>query len=231
MKKTYYRVGDWRRNVLLVAMATSLGLTTLPACTGSSDEATTTQDWTTSGEAAEGAGKSYSQGVITELTEVQPNEWKITAERPAGKEEVAAILHHFDGKVDTLQGRALQNQMQAYSRQHPENRVGSTHNGMMDILMWSGLGYMAGRFLTPRPAAYANPGVMQQNTAWRAQTANERERGYGLRGRGFQGAPGAASNGIVQSQSVQRAASIRTTAPPAGRSSGFGSRGSRGFGG
>ena len=228
MNKPYYRIGDWRRNVLLLAAATSLGLTTLPACSGSSEESADDQEWSTSDE---GRGKSYSQGVVTEMTEVQPGKWKVTAERPAGKDEVAAILRHFDGKVDTLQGAALQQQMQAYSRQNPENRVGQSHTGMMDILMWSGLGYMAGRYLTPRPGAYANPGVMQQNTAWRAQTARERDRGYGFRGNGFRGAP-AAAGGLLQSSSVRRAAAIRSSSPRGGRSSGFGSRGGfRGFGG
>ena len=227
MKKTYYRIGDWRRNVLLAATAAGLGLTILPACSGGSDERANDQEWSTSDDA--GNGQSYSQGVVTEMTEVKPGEWKVTAERPAGKDEVAAILHHFDGKVDTLQGEALQRQMQDYSRQHPENRVGGTHTGMMDILMWSGIGYMAGRYLMPRPGAYANPGLVQQNTGWRAQTASERGQGRGFFGRGFRGTPGAAA-GIAPSQSV-RAATVRSSAPRAGRSSGFGSRGSRGFGG
>jgi hypothetical protein len=230
MKKTYYCLGDWRRNVLLFATATSLGLPTLAsltACSGSDSEANN-QEWSASEKPGE--GQSYTQGVVTEMTEVQPGEWKVTAERPAGKDEVAAILRHFDGKVDTLQGEALQRQMQDYSRQHPENRFGSGHTGMMDILMWSGIGYMAGRFLTPRPGVYANPGVFQQNNGWRAQTANERERGHGFYGRGFSGRPSSIGSAGVASASVRRAATLRS-APRAGRSSSFGSRGGRGFGG
>src|SRR6476661_1217269 len=134
MKKHFHPLGDWRRNVLLVAAATSLGLT-LPGCSSN--------DGTDNGAEASWGGETYSEGVITEMTEVQPGQWKITAERPAGKEQVAAIMRHFDGKVDTLQGRALQQQMQDYSRRYPENRVG--HSGMMDVLMWSSIGYMAGR--------------------------------------------------------------------------------------
>ncbi len=236
MKKTFFRIGEWRRNVLLTAMAASLGLpavVTLTACSGGADEAATDQEWGTSDRSGE--GQSYTKGVVTELTEVQPGEWKVTAERPAGKEEVAAILRHFDGKVDTLQGEALQQQMQNYSRQNPENHFGRGHTGMMDILMWSGIGYMAGRFLTPQPGAYANPGLLRQNSAWRAQTARERDRGHGFFGRGFGGRPGpvgAAGAGIVASPSVRRAATaVRSSAPHGGRSSGFGSRGGRGFGG
>ncbi|GAB3226448.1 hypothetical protein GCM10027346_08730 [Hymenobacter seoulensis] len=230
MNKPYYQLSDWRRNVLLVAAATSLGLM-LPACSGNSSEADRTAaegDW--------GSGDSYSEGVITEMTEVKPGEWKITAERPAGKEEVAAIMHHFDGKVDTLQGQALQKQMQDYSRVNPENRAGGT--GMMDILMWGGIGYMAGRFLTPNVGAYANPGIIQQNNGWRGRVANERDRGRGFFGRGFTGSRNsAASTGIRPSTTVTRStgygrSNVRSTAPSSGRSSGFGSRGyGGGFGG
>ena len=101
MKKHFHSLSDWRRNVLLVAAASSLGLG-LPACSG--NESSNTEN----GAEASWGGETYSQGVITEMTEVKPNEWKVTAERPAGKEEVAAILHHLDGRTDTLQGQALQ---------------------------------------------------------------------------------------------------------------------------
>jgi hypothetical protein len=222
MKKNYYRLGDWRRNVLLVAAATSLGLGILPACSSDSGSGNN-QEW---GSGNEG---SYSEGVITEMTETTPGQWKITAERPAGKEEVAAIMRHHDGTVDTLQGAALQRQMQDYSRQYPENRVGGT--SMMDVLMWSSIGYMAGRFMTPNAGYYANPGLMQQNGAWRQRVEQERQQGRGFFGRGFSSTTGRSGSGIRPSTSVYRSA-VRSSSPRAGRSSGFGSRGGfRGFGG
>ncbi|MDF7812167.1 hypothetical protein [Hymenobacter sp. YC55] len=231
MNKPYFRLGDWRRNVLMVAAAASLGIG-LPACSSNSDSQTGTAegDWTSGNTSSD----SYSEGVITEMTEVQPGQWKITAERPAGKEQVAAVLKHFDGKVDTLQGQALQKQMQDYSRAYPENRAGGT--SMMDILMWGGIGYMAGRFLTPNVGAYANPGIIQQNNGWRSRVAQERGQGRGFFGRGFAGSRTSPSAGIRPSTSVTRTtgfgrSSVRSTAP-SGRSSGFGSRASsRGFGG
>ena len=226
MKKHFYSLGDWRRNVLLLAAASSLGLA-LPACSGNENG---TDD---NGAEASWGGETYSQGVITEMTEVKPGEWKITAERPAGKEEVAAVLHHLDGKVDTLQGQALQRQMQDYGRQNPENRVQG--NGMMNVLMWSGIGFMAGRYLTPNPGYYANPSVMQQNQGWRANVDRERhEQGRGFFGRGFGGGRTSPTAGIQESRSTLRSSprpSVRSSAP-AGRSSRFGSRGGfRGFGG
>ncbi|SFQ76644.1 hypothetical protein [Hymenobacter arizonensis] len=225
MKKHFHPLGDWRRNVLLIAAASSLGLA-LAACSDNNRA-------DTNGAEAGWGGETYSQGVITEMTEVQPGEWKITAERPAGKEEVAAVLRHFDGKVDTLQGQALQQKMQDYSRTNPENRARGT--GMMDILMWSGIGYMAGRFLTPNRGAYSNPGILQQNQGWRSNVAQERQtQGRGFYGRGFAGGRTSPNAGIQESRSTVRSSprgGFRSSAP-AGRSSGFGSRGgSRGFGG
>ena len=232
MKKHFHSLGDWRRNVLLVAAAGSLGLG-LPACS-SNDTVESRAQENGQGNGADGGwgGETYSQGVITEMTETKPGEWKITAERPAGKEEVAAVLHHLDGKTDTLQGQALQRQMQDYSRQNPENRAQG--NGMMNVLMWSGIGFMAGRFMSPNPGFYANPGVMQGNQGWRNNVATERQNGRGFFGRGFGGGRTSASAGIQESPSTLRSSprpSARSSAP-AGRSSGFGGRGGfRGFGG
>ncbi|WP_400190310.1 hypothetical protein [Hymenobacter sp. B81] len=224
MSKSYHRLGDWRRNTLLVAAALSLGLGTTNCGPSGRDEAG-------SQAAAEGdwSGETYSQGVITEMTETAPGKWKITAERPAGKEEVAAILRYQDGRVDTLQGQALQQQMQNYARTYPENRVG--HSGMMDVLMWSGIGYMAGRFMMPNTGYYANPGVYQGMNGWRQQTGYERDRqGRGFFGRGFSSsARSSRTAGISESPTV-RQSTMRSSSPRFGRSSGFGSR-SSGFGG
>ncbi|WP_426489776.1 hypothetical protein [Hymenobacter sp. 102] len=229
MKRPFYRLGDWRRNLFLLTAAASLGLGALPACS-SNDSRPDAADSSWDNATAD----SYSQGVITEMTETQPGQWKITAERPAGKEEVAAILRHFDGKVDTLQGQALQQQMQDYTRRNPENRVGGT--SMMDVLMWSGIGYMAGRWLTPNTGYYASPGIFQRNNGWRQTIARERDNeGRGFFGRGFSGSRSSGNAGISASPTVRRTVSrgtFRSSAPRSSRSSGFGSRGgSRGFGG
>lgn len=225
MNRPFYQLGDWRRNLFLLTAAASLGV--LPACS-SNDSRSEDASWDNA------ATDSYSQGVITEMTETQPGQWQITAERPAGKEEVAAILRHADGKVDTLQGQALQQQMQNYTRQNPENRVAG--RGMMDVLMWSGIGYMAGRWLTPNTGAYASSGIMQRNNGWRQGIARERENeGRGFYGRGFTGGYSGGNAGISASSSVQRNSprgTFRSSGPINGSRSSFGSRGgSRGFGG
>ena len=229
MNRSFYRLGDWRRNLFLLTAAASLGLSVLPACSSSNDSDPDAEEASWDNATTD----SYSQGVITELTETQPGQWKITAERPAGKEEVAAILRHSDGQVDTLQGPALQQQMQDYTRRYPENRVGRT--GMMDVLMWSGIGYMAGRWLTPNPGYYASPGVYQQNNGWRQTIAQERDNERrGFYGRGFVGSRRGGNAGISASPSMRRSTSgsYRSSAPSGSRRSSFGSRGGfRGFGG
>ena len=165
MKRRYLRIGDWKRNVLIVATASCLGLT---ACNnGNQNEQGASADWSSGGE-------SYTKGVITELTEVSPDKWQITDEKPAGAGEVAAIVRHYDGKVDTLKGEALQQQMQQYASVHPTNTNGF---GMMDVLMWSSIGYMAGRMMSPNPRYYANPNVMNRTSAWRNDISQQRSRG------------------------------------------------------
>lgn len=170
MKRKYLLVGDWKRNVLLIATASCLGL---PACNNSNqtDQVQSgqgaTADWSTGSETA-------SRGVITELTETSPDHWQITDERPAGLGEVAAIMRHHDGQVDTLKGEALQKQMQQYASVHPTN---TNRFGMMDVLMWSSIGYMAGRMMSPNPRYYANPNVMQRTSAWRNDISQQRSRG------------------------------------------------------
>jgi hypothetical protein len=188
MKKKYLQIGDWKRNVLIMATASCLGLT---AC-NNSNQADTTSDWSTGTE-------SYSQGVITELTEISPDNWKITDERPAGVGEVAAIVRHYNGQVDTLRGEALQKQMQQYAAVNPTNTNGTS---MMDVLMWSSIGYMAGRMMSPNPRYYANPNVMQRTSAWRNNISQQRSRGATYGGGTYRrSAPSSGRSGIFSGRS------------------------------
>lgn len=195
MKRTYLSVGDFKRNVLIVAAAGCLGLTACEPGSRNQEQANAQNEWSGGETPAQ-----FSQGIVTELTEVEPNNWKITDERPAAAGEVAAVLRHHDGRVDTLQGLALEQRMQEYAAANPTN---VHRTGMMDVLMWSGIGYMAGRMMSPNPRYYANPGTMQQTSAWRNQVAADRSRGATM-GRG----------------------TVRSTAPASGRSGTFSNRSS-----
>jgi len=189
MKRKYLLIGDWKRNVLIAATASCLGLT---SCNNNNQAETATSDWS--------SGETYTQGVITELTEVSPDNWKITDEKPAGAGQVAAIVKHYDGKIDTLRGQALQQEMQQYASVHPNNTNGT---GMMDVLMWSGIGYMAGRMMSPNPRYYANPNVLQRTSAWRSNISQERTRmGTGSRGGTFRrSAPSSGRSGVFSGRS------------------------------
>lgn len=191
MKKKYLRIGDLKRNVLIMATASTLGLT---ACNNENqNEQANNSDWSSGN-----TENSYSKGVITELTEVSKDNWRITDERPAGAGEVAAIVKHLDGKVDTLKGEALEKQMQQYASVNPSNTNGF---GMMDVLMWSSIGYMAGRMMSPNPRYYSNPNTMNRTSAWRNDISQQRSRGATYGG-----------------------GTYRRSAPAAGRSGGFSGR-------
>lgn len=180
MKRRYLSIGDWKRNVLIVATASCLGLT---ACNQNPPD--TGSDWS--------GAETSTQGVITELTEVSPDHWKITDERPAGSGQVAAIIKHYDGKVDTLQGEALKRRMQEYAQVTPANTHGS---GLMNVLMWSGLGYMAGRMMAPSPRYYANPSVMQRGSELRSTIDQQRSRA-GTYGKGSRRSAPSGRSGIM----------------------------------
>ncbi|GAA4302332.1 hypothetical protein [Nibribacter koreensis] len=213
MKKRYFKIGDLSRNMLLVSAAACLGLTTV-SCSDNRSAQETSTEWNSGQEAA-----SYTQGVITEMTEVGPDNWKITDERPAGAGQVMAILKHQDGKVDTLQGLELEDRMKEYAQVNPQNGSGFS---MMNVLMWSSIGYMAGRMMSPNPRYYANPNTIQRNDAWRQQTAAERSRGA----QAFKGTAGPYSRPTTTT--------TRSTRPSSSRSGWFGGRSSGrsgGFGG
>lgn len=207
MKKRYFLIGDFSRNVMLVSAAACLGFSSCSDNRSAQNEAAT--EW----NAGEPAPK-YSQGVITEMTETSPDHWEITDERPAPSGEVMAILKHNSGQVDTLQGLELERRVQEYTQANPHNGSGF---GLMNVLMWSGIGYMAGRMLSPNPRYYANPNTIQRNEAWRQQTTAERSRGA----QAFSGATGAYS---------RPATTTRSSRPSNSRSGTFGGR-SGGFGG
>ena len=188
--------------MLILAAATSLGVAGCNSPSNNNSGNDTSSDWSTGPD-------NLSQGVITEMTETSPNNWKITDERPAGAGQVAAILKHYDGKIDTLTGEPLQRAMNQYASVNPTNTNGF---GMMDVLMWSGIGYMAGRMMSPNPAYYANSSILNRTSGWRNNIYQERTRNGG-RG-GFYG------GGAYRSRTATQAPQGRS-GYFSGRSSGF----------
>ncbi|MCP2045838.1 hypothetical protein [Pontibacter sp. HSC-36F09] len=162
MKKRYLTIGDFKRNAFIVAAAATMGLTSCDSNTQQTDERSAATE------------VPAPDGVVTELTEEAPDQWKITDERTTAPGHSMAILKYNDGRVDTLQGLALENQMKDLANNQQQLNQGSGF-GMGNVLWWSAMGYMAGRMMSPRPAYYANPGVMNKTAAWRQNVQTYRQ--------------------------------------------------------
>ncbi|GAB3830225.1 hypothetical protein [Pontibacter rugosus] len=161
MKKKYLTIGDLKRNAFIVAAAACMGLT---GCSSNNQN----EEWNAGEEVA------VPDGVITEMTEEAPDQWKITDERTTAPGKSMAILKYNDGRVDTLQGLALENQLKdVASNQQQYNQGGF---GLSSVLWWSAMGYMMGRNTGPRAAYYANPGLMNNTSAWRQNVQTYRQR-------------------------------------------------------
>ncbi|PRY12677.1 hypothetical protein CLV24_10748 [Pontibacter ummariensis] len=177
MKKRYLSIGDFKRNAFIVAAAACMGLT---AC----DSGSRQDEWNADSEVA------VPDGIITEVTEQAPDEWKITDERTTVPGQSMAILKYNDGRVDTLRGVALQNRLQELSGNQETYRHGGF--GLGSVLWWSGLGFMAGRMSSPQPAYYANPNLINRTDAWRQNVQTYRQRAT---------APGSGRSGFFRGRS------------------------------
>ena len=160
MKKRYLRIGDLKRNAFIVAAAACMGLTSCGPDTNSNNV---------------GASEEVKvpDGIITELTEEAPDQWKITDERTTVPGASMAILKYNDGRIDTLKGLELENKMKDLAANEQQYRQGGF--GLGSVLWWSGMGYMAGRMMAPRAGYYANPGVMNNTAAWRQNVQTYRQ--------------------------------------------------------
>ncbi|PTX21083.1 hypothetical protein C8N40_10252 [Pontibacter mucosus] len=161
MKKKYLTIGDLKRNAFIVAAAACMGLT-------SCGPNTQNEEWKTGDEV------KVPDGIITELTEEAPDQWKITDERTTAPGKSMAILKYNDGRVDTLQGLELESQLKALADNQQVYQQGGGF-GMGNVLWWSALGYMAGRTMGPQAGYYANPGVMNNTAAWRQDVQTYRQ--------------------------------------------------------
>ncbi|MBC5772595.1 hypothetical protein H8S95_00840 [Pontibacter sp. KCTC 32443] len=161
MKKRYLRIGDLKRNAFIVAAAACMGLA---SCGNNNNN----NDWNAGEEVA------VPDGIITELTEEAPDQWKITDERTTAPGASMAILKYNDGRVDTLKGLELENRMKELAANQNTYQQGGF--GLGSVLWWSGMGYMAGRMMSPNPAYYANPSHIRRTDSWRQNVQTYRQR-------------------------------------------------------
>lgn len=85
MKKKYLTIGDLKRNAFIVAAAACMGLS---ACGSNRNE-----EWNAGEEVA------VPDGIITELTEEAPDQWKITDEQTTTPGQSMAILKYKIGRA------------------------------------------------------------------------------------------------------------------------------------
>lgn len=151
---------------------------------------------------------SFRQGVRTYITETAPGNFKITDEVQAEPGQAGAIVSYHDGHRDTLSVEAAKRLVQTdeSTRSYLNNQGGYHHsNGLANVLLWGGLGYMLGRSTAPQ---------------YRAD-----EQRYGA---------GVYANSSLYNRSnqvrenVRTSRVVRTARPSGGRSGFFGGR-SRGF--
>ena len=171
---TTIRQGTLLRRVKDITLGTTLtlallnGSVMLQSCGNNrSDEA--------GGSYGEGSGEgraeetvTFKKGVRSVITESAPGEFKITDEVEADPSQSGAIVNYKDGHSDTLSVEAarqlVQNDPSTSRYFNDPGSYGNYHsNGLSNVLLWGGLGYMLGRSMTPRfneqrysSGAYAN---------------------------------------------------------------------------
>ena len=165
MKKKYLIIGDLKRNILVLSAAACLGFS---GC-GNQNEQTA------------------DQGLITEMTEQASGEWKITDERYGIDGKKMAILHHLDGRIDTLQGEALEKGLGQQAQVQQGNTGFGGMGGLWTVLMLSQMGNMMGfRSGAPNPGVYANQSAYQRsNTMFRNSAPSSGRSGFMRGSRGY----------------------------------------------
>lgn len=118
---------------------------------------------------------TFKKGVRSVITETAPGEFKITDEVEADPSQSGAIVKYKDGHTDTLSvetaRKLVQNDPSTSRYFNDPGSYGQHHsNGLSNVLLFGGLGYMLGRSMTPRfneqrysSGVYANPGTYSRS--------------------------------------------------------------------
>ncbi len=156
------------RRVQDITLGTTLTLALLGAATLQSCGSRNESDY------EDGAAEevvTYKKGVRSVITETAPGQFKITDEVEADPNQAGAIIHYKDGHTDTLgvdaARKLVQNDPSTREYFNNRNQYGQHHsNGLANVLLWGGLGYMIGRNRAPSnneqrysSGAYANTGL------------------------------------------------------------------------
>jgi hypothetical protein len=218
---TIQRQGAHVRRVRDIAVSSTLSLALLTgapllqSCGGdSSDTPYETRQETT-----------FSRGVKTYITEVEPGVFKVTDEIPTAADSSVAIVRYHDGHRDTLNTASAKALIDNEINTRPATLGHS--NSLGNALLYGGMGYLLANTLQNR-----------QYAAYRDRFYREEENRRGSSG-GFYGGryyanPETYRRSQVVGREISASRSVRTVTtsrPAGGRSGFFGGRGFRGFGG
>ncbi|UFH56105.1 hypothetical protein [Spirosoma sp. KNUC1025] len=140
----------------------------------------------TDDEQTEQTETSFGRGVRTYITETAPGNFKITDEEQVGPERAGAIVNYYDGHRDTLSVAAAKQLVDSdeSTRTYLNNPGGyHHHNGLANVLLWGGLGYMLGRSTAPQYRAdeqrygsgvYANSALYNRSSQIRENVRTSR---------------------------------------------------------
>lgn len=160
-----------------LSLALLNGAAVLQSCgSNSSDEA----------QQAEQTETRFGKGVRTYITETSPGNFKITDEVQAEPGQAGAIVSYADGHRDTLSVEAAKRLVEtdkSTSTYLNNPNAYQHHNGLANVLLWGGLGYMLGRSTAPQyrdyerrygSGVYANPGLYQRSAQIRENVRTSR---------------------------------------------------------
>ncbi|MFT4031912.1 MAG: hypothetical protein QM669_05800 [Siphonobacter sp.] len=155
---------------------------------------------------------SFSKGVRTYITEVEPGQFKITDEVSVPADSSRAIVRYYDGHRDTLTAQAAKALIDREVINNPHYVQG--HHGLGSALLWGGMGYFLANSL--------------QNRQYQQYYDRERNRASYYSNAGIYTRANQVQDEVRSSRTTR---TIRTSRPSKGRSGFFSRMSSRGFGG
>lgn len=167
--------------------------------------------------------EEYKQGVRTYIKEISKGEFKITEEIIVPADSSKAYVTYLDGHEEILSKEQAKKLIDEEITQNPTG-VGH-HNGLSNVLLYGGLGYLLGRTSSPNYGSY--------RPDFRSQNNNYSPTG-GIKNNSDMGRYYSNPETFAKSTEVNRnvyQSRTRTSRPSGSRSGFFSGRSRSGFGG
>ncbi|MFK8057260.1 MAG: hypothetical protein AB8F78_14145 [Saprospiraceae bacterium] len=126
---------------------------------------------------------AFTEGVVTEVEEVAPNDWRIADERVVADSNASRVISRaLDGSIDTFSLAEVQNTAAPVGTQDSTSQRRYRHrSGFSTILLYGLIGNRMGAYnrgITPNARAYKNQGTYNrvQNSAGTRLNSSGRSR-------------------------------------------------------